>query len=428
MGVVVVKNLTSIRWQDFFLISASAVVGLLNPLVVTWDSYLYIGSGQAISDNLMETQYHWLREPLYPLILSFLDNSISYRMLVIIQTISIMVALILWSRVLSNFDLKLDVKYRIPVILMSFTFLWGFGGTVLLQSFWILLAALLVYILTEWSLNDKKNLPYVAFLLVVIQSLSSIFFFCSTLAVGLIIVIKKVSEGRRLLFSVGILLLILIPGLTSFGTWEYFKNTHSFESQIYKDSTEFWNAQSYNEWNGFDKILAIPSTFLALNSMGVEFYMTGFYPVSTESRFFGAPTFNTSEKCGRFFPGPEKYISESRLPRIGTCVLSNGLIELSSINKITRYLYPLMAWLGFLVTIWEIRDLANKNKYKHLSILMFVFLIQTPYLLSNAGISRLGIPSTLVFIIIASTKMIRILTTFSLSFSFFKKYGQIKEK
>ena len=99
-GVVAVKRNSSDRRQDFFLLLFSGFVGLLNPLVVTWDSYLYVGSGYAISNDLMESQYHWLREPLYPLILTLFDGLGSYRPLLVIQTISIMMALILWSKIL----------------------------------------------------------------------------------------------------------------------------------------------------------------------------------------------------------------------------------------------------------------------------------------------------------------------------------------
>jgi hypothetical protein len=409
--VVIVEISKGIRLQNIILISLSGIVGLLNPLVVTWDGYLYLGSGQAISNNLMETQYHWLREPLYPLILSLMESSIAFRTLIVIQTISIMGALLLWSSVLKYFGVSLDKRRRFIVILASFSFLWGFGGTILLQSFWILLSALLIYLLSKWSVENKNYLPYVAALLVFIQILSSVFFFCTTLAVVLIIVAKKLSDGNRLLTSILIAFLVFIPSLTSLGSWEFYKNSHTLQNQIYPDSTEFWNAYPYNSWNSLDKILAIPSTFFALNSMGVEFYQSGFYQTASESRGFGMPTFSSAERCGRLFPGPEKYVAQAKLPDIGSCVLSNAVIEISVVNRFAKYAYPILVWLGFLSILQITRRLIFSRNFKVLSILLFLFLIQTPYLISNAGISRLGIPTTSVFVLVGVARVVHLRST-----------------
>ena len=406
--VAIVEFSKDMRLQNIFLILLSGIVGLLNPLVVTWDGYLYLGSGQAISDNLMETQYHWLREPLYPLILSFMESSLAFRSLIVIQTVSIMVSLLLWSNVLKYFGVILGARLRFTVILASFAFFWGFGGTILLQSFWILLSALLIYLLSGWSVENKNYLVLVAALLVLIQLLSSVFFFCTTLAVVLIIVTKKLSEGNRLLSSILVAFLVFVPALASLGSWEFYKNSHNLQNQIYPDSTEFWNAYPYNNWNGLDKLLAIPSTFLALNSMGVEFYQSGFYQTASESRGFGMPTFSSTESCGRLFPGPERYIAQAKLPDIKSCVISNAVIEISEVNRLAKYTYPILVWLGFFSILMILRRLILSRNFKQISILLYLFLIQTPYLVSNAGISRLGVPTTLVFVLVGAARMVHL--------------------
>lgn len=401
-----VKPNSSNRRQDAFLLLFSGFVGLFSPLVVTWDSYLYVGSGYAISHDLMESQYHWLREPLYPVILNLFDGLGSYRPLLVIQTISIMMALILWSNILKHFGLNPNRRNRVFIILLSFSFLWGFGGTLLLQAFWILFSALLIYLLSQWSTGEKKFLPFVSLLLILIQSLSSVFFFCSTLAVALVIITKKVFERKNLFFSIGLVALVFMPSLTSFGAWEYFKGSHSLQGQIYKDSTRFWNTLPYNGWNNADKIIAIPSAFLALNSMGIEFYQSGYYPTGTETRTFGMPEFKKEEACGKFYPGPEKYLVEATLPTVSSCVVSDVLIDFSNLNKVIKYSYPFVVWIGFLSIVRISRKLILERSAKLLSILFFILLIQIPYLISNAAISRLGIPTTLVFLLVGSTKLV----------------------
>jgi hypothetical protein len=425
--VNIVEFLKGIRLQNLFLIFLSGIVGVLSPLVVTWDGYLYLGSGQAISNNLMETQYHWLREPLYPLILSLMESSIAFRILIVIQTISIMVSLLLWSSVLKYVGINLPKWRRLIVNLATFSFLWGFGGTILLQSFWILLSSLLIYLLSKWSVENKNYLLFVAALLVFIQLLSTVFFFCTTLAVVVVIVVKKLSDGNGIFSSLLIAFLVFVPSLGSLGSWEFYKNGHTLQNQIYPDSTEFWNAYPYNNWNGLDKILAIPSTFLALNSMGVEFYQSGFYQTASESRGFGMPTFSSEERCGRLFPGPEKYIAQAKLPDIGSCVFTNVVINISVINKITKYTYPILVWIGFLIIFQMTRGLIISRNFKLLSILLFLFLIQTPYLISNAGISRLGIPTTSVFVLVGVARVIDLNSRY-ISSNFLSKKDNYEKK
>ena len=415
------KILNSNRSQDVFLLVFSGMVGLLNPLVVTWDSYLYAGSGYAISHNLMETQYHWLREPLYPLLLSLASSSKNLRLLVILQTILIMAALILWSKIFSYIGIRPNSKQRILMVLFSFSLLWGFGGTLLLQSLWIFLSASLAYGLTRWSIDNKNYLPYVSIILIVIQILSTVFFFCSLLAVTLIIFVKKYFDGKKIIINVAITIMVFVPSLTTLGAWEYFKNSHSLQEQIYDDSTEFWKAQPYNSWNIADKIIGIPSTFFALNSLGVEFYQGGFYEPASESRGFGMPSFENSESCGRFFPGPELYLTEAQLPQLNGCVPSNALIQFSKVNKVTKYSYSILAWIGLWQLILIVRERIRKKDYQLISILLFPILIQSPYLISNAGISRLGIPTTLVFILLGFNKLIA--STFQIRHHGYKSFN-----
>jgi hypothetical protein len=401
-----VKILNSHRNQDVFLLVFSGIVGLFNPLVVTWDSYLYVGSGYAISHNLMESQYHWLREPLYPFILSLVSTSNNLRLLVMLQTVLIMSAIILWSKVLTHFKIMPNPKQRILTVLLSFSFVWGFGGTLLLQSLWIFLSASLAFCLTKWSIETKKYLPHISLTLILIQTLSTVFFFCSTLAVTLIIIVKKIYDGKKIAVSIAITIMVFVPSFTTLGSWEYFKNTHSLKEQIYNDSTEFWNAQRYNGWNIADKIIGIPSTFLALNSLGVEFYQGGFYEPASESRGFGMPSFENSESCGRFFPGPEVYLEKATLPRLNSCVANNVLIQISKVNKVAKYAYSIVIWIGFWCLVQLARERNRKRDYRLLSIVFFPILIQSPYLISNAGISRLGIPTTLVFIFLGVNKIL----------------------
>ena len=400
------KISNSSRIQEIFLLVFSGIVGLFNPLVVTWDGYLYVGSGYAISNNLMETQYHWLREPLYPFLLSLVSSSNHLRLFIVIQTVLIMTAIILWSKVLNHFITRSNPKQRILTILLSFSFLWGFGGTLLLQSLWIFLSAALVFSLTKWSIENKKYLPHVCLILVFIQALSTVFFFCSTLAVILIIIVKKYNDGKTIIMSMAISMIVFLPSLTTLGSWEIFKNTHSLQQQIYDDSTEFWKAQPYNGWNVADKIIGIPSTFFALNSLGVEFYQGGFYEPASESRGFGMPSFENSESCGRFFPGPEIYLAKAKLPMLNGCVPNNVLIQISKVNKVAKYSYSIVSWIGFWYLFQIVRERLRKRDYKILSIVFFPILIQSPYLISNAGISRLGIPTTLVFIFLGVNRIL----------------------
>ena len=380
------------------LMLLSLVVGSFAPPVITWDSYLYLGSGYGLFRGLIEYQYHWLREPGYPAFIDLLVRIDGIRLVVLVQTALIMAGIILLMGSIDQIVKSNSYKKRNSIIILVFLLTWGFGTTILQQALVFFLFSLLLRCIT--SPRKKNILKFVglASILVLIELISTVYFFGAAFAVTMFTFLQPNHFRKKIIGSLLIPLAVLLPALGTFASWEIFKNHQQYTKEIYQDSTEFWKAQPYNNFNFGQKILAVPSTFLALNSLGVEFYYANFNPVASESSLFATPIFSKGDECGKLFPGPQKYIEEAILPALQACVPFNSMLKFSQINRFGSILISLMSWIGFLSILNMFRTRNVKLSDPRFTFLIFPFFVEVPFLFSNAAISRLGFPSTVIFI------------------------------
>lgn len=385
-----------------FLI-VSVILGAITPPTITWDSYLYLGSGYGILHGLMSTQYHWLREPGYPFfvqVLSFVGN---LQLVVIVQTLFIMISILLvYTKIESKFNLTYTKLIRNAAVLITFICCWGFGSTILQQSCLLFLTALLLYVLASTFANKYFFYASLSIILLFIQLVSSVYYFGALLTVTLALLFKERFTWKFLTHQLIIIIAIAIPSLTTFGIWENFKNYQTKKNELYQDATEFWNAQPYNHFDLEQKLVAVPSTFMGLNSLGVEFYYSNFQTVGSEMELFGVPSFSQAEKCGKEFPGPTYYVEHAKLPNLATCTHFPLALSIEDKFKFVQALIPIFSWCGFIVIASFFVTNFRRRQYQCAVLALLPMTLESPYLVSNGAISRLGFPTTAIFILLGA--------------------------
>ena len=191
-----------------------------------------------------------------------------------------------------------------------------------------------------------------------------------------------------------IAVLMALIGLISYLSWNSFK-----QSVLGEGSVNPWSL-TFNDFNLLDKIFAIPSTFLALNGSGVEYYHGAFQEVSMELRLYGSPLFYPGHECGRIAEGAEEYIAlyspfsffEVR------CHSTDWLQSLSSFTFLVQALIPVLSIIAlFFFVKFVFARLRNGEGYD----LLFLQLSMAPYLLVGGAISRYGLGLVLLNMIIS---------------------------
>lgn len=384
--------------QILALLTISCVVGLVVPPIVSWDGYLYVGSGYSVFHGLMQTQYFWLRELGYPILAYSLIDIGGLRLLIVFQMFLLMASILIFRAVINKvFNLD-QMRNGIIIPMMVFSLTWGYGASVLQQIPIVFCFSLLVYGLSKLREEKITSFCLVIPTLVAIQIISSVYFVGAGLATFFTIFLQSKMSFKNLATSVLLCLSLSAPAVSTFVVWEYYKSQQNVTESIYEGPTQFWRVAPYNNFNSADRLLAIPSTFLALNSLGVEFYGNQYHEVGSENRIFGTPQFSIGQECGKFYPGPEDYLAKARMPELKSCGSPFPILEISSFNRIWQHFIPVLTLIGMFTILRFFVAERKKRRHEYMWLCIFPLAIQIPFVFGGAAISRLGLPSTIFFI------------------------------
>ncbi len=380
----------------FFYCGIGLVYWVNIPLTVTWDSQLYILSAESLFTNLMSSNYHWVREPLYPLFLRISNfNNVNLELVKNLQFIALNFSLYYLSLVIS----KLFKNYIYMFSgLVSFAFLAGYAATVLQQS--LIVVVVVCHIVLNIRLNNNKEIARgdrfkVVLLMTLTGLLSVILLVPSILNFFVMMVYKKKTPINTNRLIVNFAVLLTIPILTQF-TWNLYKlESLSVAQRVYDDEPYFWKSSNSGQ-SVFQRIFFIPSTFFGITGVAPEIYKGNSMDVNGENQLFAFPSNINEYPCGRIFPGPPNVLESISGVSLEVCQKQIGQNFMNNLNKIIQRIFPLLSLLCLIYCM----VLGFKKNQEIFSIALFPFLVISPYLVGGFGISRYGIPLILLYSIL----------------------------
>lgn len=381
---------------SIFVLSVALLSATLLPVVVTWDGYLYLGSAEAFLIQDFR-QYHWLREPLYPLYLALTLSTGGTQLFVFTQSLMLSLGVILLSRAFRGKTTSLFREVLKITVVQALVF--GFSATVLQQPLiFFLLSLASFFLLTEKSVSTKLGLSITFFLLTLTSLQVSVGFL---LAAPILWAFRSKLRLRKVLIKSASLVL---TGILAFAGWQAFKAQHATSDNFWGGKVNFWEYDnSFNNYDLLNKLTLIPSTYLALNSAGVEFYIERSWVVGFELRTYGTPTYLPNETCGKVLNGPVDYATAASPLSFfdQTCVSEQRILLVNAITKTVSGVTPAFTLSAFLFYCFLVLRRVYEKDWPGLTSLAFIPIVFAPYLFANAAISRYGLPLVALNIILA---------------------------
>lgn len=390
-----------ISQATFVLVALSTA--FLVPLTVSYDGYLYIGSGYALLNPALSYQYHWVREPLYPLFVGILSQLGGFQLLVFVQAMLLLVSIHAIVRHFWPRDQR-DSKLVLIVTLSVYFLLYGFSASVLQQVLILAFATAFYKTLFGWEGRYCQ-----VFLISIVMPLA--YLTSAILAAGLLVILATQLFFLKSVNLISRIYLAVAGGamtLLAHYVWSRFKLTlyaNSDSLMPYEDFSGGFNA--FNSFSFTDKLFAVPSSLLALNGVGIEFYQGNFSQVGNELRIFSTPKFAVDQNCGRLFPGPENYISNSVMNLNLACVPGESIEFLSAINALLSLGLVALCFLGFFLVGKALLTRLQLRHWQGALAIMAPQLSIIPYAISNGAISRYGIFPIAINLVFAVSYLLR---------------------
>lgn len=392
------KYRTSLKLRLVLAVGTLALF-LSTPISVFWDSYLYLGSSQSLFTSNFESNYHWIREPGYPILIKLLSVGLGIQGIIFFQFLLAWSSTILLIDSLKNvFKENQETKFLYIGSFLSLVISAGYASSVLQQTSFIFAVALTINILVVPRSNLTKIL--LTALVGVFSSMISVILFCGLLSVYLFhLICNRMFDRDALKQSLALFAVIFLSGSMVTATWYGFKSTQDPTARLYQDAWNFWefeNTWEYQDTNTFKKyayrISEAPSVIFALNQFGIETTYKEKGLVSGETQIFVANVFTPENFCGRYFPGPQDYIEKSDLEIPSVCRSAFGVRVINLIHFLLIPAIPLLGLVAFLFTMYA----PFLYGLRTTALILLPIVSLSPYILSSAGASRYGAPQ-LVF-------------------------------
>lgn len=371
------------------------ILFFVTPISIFWDSYLYLGSSESLFTSNFASNYHWVREPGYPLLIKLMSYGIGIQGIIFFQFLLTWSGVILFVESLKNiFKTNEETKYLYLGSFLSLAIAAGYASSVLQQTYFIFAVALAINILVVPRNNLTRIL--LTLLIAVFSSLISVILFCGLISIFLFHLIStRVFDRERLKQSFALFLVIFLSGSTVTATWYGFKSTQDPTARIYQDAWNFWEFD--NTWEFRDanlvkqyayRISEAPSVIFALSQFGVETTYKEKGLVSGETQVFVANKFLPEHTCGRYFPGPQDYIEKTRIKIPSVCRNTFGIKPINALHLFLVPAIPFLGLLAFLIALYAPFLFGLRTSV----LILFPIVSLSPYILSSAGASRYGAP------------------------------------
>ena len=361
-------------------------------LRISFDGILYLASAKALGNPEVVTEYHWIREPLYPLILKFVKIFLgsSDTSLVFVQITLVVVGM----RLLANSVLPKDTLIAsIPTFLVVFNSITiGYVGAVLQQSLFLFMLCLIA-ILGLIAIDNNKGVQKKEILLVLaistLAALTSIFMLVPIL--GVIFAALLFSFRKRAAWSHGIRKAVEISAvaLLSFTLvtvcWSVFKANQLQNNPEPEFPPWIWSYSSppYTP-DGYEKYQAIGPL------LGLGQYLNS--PWSDENGVFSVHDMQL--RCGLISQEPVRQFSAVREFITPSCKPYLPFKFLVAFKPTSNLIVATILTFGFVLSILAF----FRNRIEMIVAAPGLFLIMF-YWSQGAGLSRYTFPAIGVFAI-----------------------------
>ena len=309
--------------NEIFFLTVFFAFGSANVarIYISWDGYLYLASAKALFRPEFYTNYHWVREPLYPLLLRFTHIVLGSSDIGFALLNSSILGLSIYF-LLTKLSLQRYKIYLIYIFIFGNTLTIGFIGSILTQ---VLIGANLVAFFTigiifYTNLHEKLLISDKAYIIAVsvltaLHTFTLYPIFCVIYIFAFVIQMYK----RTYLKDIKVIMMSLIIFLGTSLTWQAYKNENSqLTFGIYEPK---FNLNSYDS-SFRDPLIKKNAIFTGL--LGLTGDVDGIGNFKSEIRTFGLGSEDPNvEICGFFNVGKpnvveyvSNYVTNSCKPAI----------------------------------------------------------------------------------------------------------------
>ena len=369
-------------------------ISLSRPMLLSFDSYLYLASAKSLFNSDFGKWFHFLREPGYPMFLKAI-LWVGHNHLWVVGLIQSLLLLFC-----IHFFLKkvfLQFKYRLFIFSIMKYFLLvltlGYGNAILQQAVFISFASMASIFILEVYQEPKVRFPLTkTFLFTSLASFFSVILAISFLAsITLIVLIKLMktkSTQDKNLFFVSMITLVLI-----LGPWFFAKSQIDIGINNFQDKKFFWEYK-YDDDGTLKHVYRSLETLGGLISATPEIY-GGIprNPAASENLIFGTLSDGPNSPCLNLFPGPDLYAQylDNYLNTSNNCNEYIQNLNFAALGSLGKALYPLSV-VGLVIALGS-RVFQNQISF---ALSIYPLLLLIPYIYAGVGISRLGVTSLLI--------------------------------
>jgi hypothetical protein len=375
-----------------YLLILSKICMFITPWVITQDGVLYLSSGQSLFDSEIYKFYHWMREPLYPLLISLTLPKGGLAALFFLQGVLLSSAIFIIFYILNKF-LPLKIYQYYILISLSFIFNRGYITVVLMQSLMLFVISVFALFAKEISnLNNIKKLPMLVWFPLTLSYYTSLILgICLSLS---IIGISIVNNNLNYRLKMSSILITILMSLTIYLPWQIIKNNALERNEMLFTLVEVQKFKFY-ESNLLPRIYEQQiQAFTGNLGLGVERDAFISLPVGFALKSWALPTFNDNifnrnTNCGIVAEYNENFLNYIKSMKISLpCKTDNQILISNLLSYLGILIYPffsviLIFGLGFLI-------LFPKSKLVSITILPYILLIAYSFL--GQGHSRFAAP------------------------------------
>ena len=398
----VVGNFSLFTKDDRAVLSFIAFLSLLTLYITPWiippDGSLYLSSARSIFTEDMFQNYHWMREPLYPIFLKVLlfNNNLFFVMFVQSILVGGSVYLIFKS---FAFFVQFKIWQKFWAVFLSFIFIRGFATEILMQALLLFIVSSATYInsriVFREKLNEKNsNVIYligglVSFLAFALQVLVGI----AVLLVFIFILIrsKTTSYKQRFKVIVGTVLICVL----SLGLWQNIKNRAIENGELVFGSNSLTKFQFFESEDPAKRQEQRIQAFAGILGLAPERDAFISRPVGVALRewampFFNNQVWNQGGECGQYDRSHSENILSyiSPLTKVKYCHTTSQITLSNFLSAFGIIIYPIfslliIAFIVFMLISFDLRFIA---------LLGVSTLMLFEYSLVGQGHSRFGAP------------------------------------
>ena len=398
----VVGNFSLFTKDDRAVLSFIAFLSLLTLYITPWiippDGSLYLSSARSIFTEDMFQNYHWMREPLYPIFLKVLlfNNNLFFVMFVQSILVGGSVYLIFKS---FAFFVQFKIWQKFWAVFLSFIFIRGFATEILMQALLLFIVSSATYInsriVFREKLNEKNsNVIYligglVSFLAFALQVLVGI----AVLLVFIFILIrsKTTSSKQRFKVIVGTVLICVL----SLGLWQNIKNRAIENGELVFGSNSLTKFQFFESEDPAKRQEQRIQAFAGILGLAPERDAFISRPVGVALRewampFFNNEVWNQGGECGQYDRSHSESILSyiSPLTKVRYCHTSGQITLSNFLSAFGIIVYPIFSLLiiAFIVFMLVSFDLGFIALFGVSTLMLF------EYSIVGQGHSRFGAP------------------------------------